>query len=236
VDPDLSRRLRRYGDVVDAAAQAAEIRRADATSSAIAAGLRAEAASPDRIVRAGRRPPRWYTLMATAAAALAIVGGVVIANALRSPSAPPVQQPVATPSAAAVVDSTEAAATTAAPAPTTASTTSSPTGAPPTSDHTASTTRPTEPGPCPDGYHDPGTRLPLRLCDSGERVREVQQRLTETSAAGLVVDGYFGPTTRQAVRVFQEQHGLEVDGLVGPDTMAALFSTEASTAIPGAST
>jgi hypothetical protein len=234
VDPDLSRRLRRYGGVVDAAAQAADARRADGTSSANASHRPEPDARP--VVQVGRRPPRWYTLLATAAAVLAVVGGFVIADAVRSPSTPTGEQPLATEGAAAVLDSTEPAVTTEAPRPTTAIATPT-TSAPPTTEGTAATTRPTEPGPCPDGYRDPGTRLPLRLCDRGERVRAVQQRLTETSAAGLLVDGYFGPTTRQAVRVFQEQHGLEVDGLVGPDTMAALFPTSAASSTasgPGA--
>jgi peptidoglycan hydrolase-like protein with peptidoglycan-binding domain len=50
-------------------------------------------------------------------------------------------------------------------------------------------------------------------------VRLIQQRV-----GAPLDDGFFGPATRQSVRVFQEQVvGLEVDGLVGPETWAAMF-------------
>jgi len=38
----------------------------------------------------------------------------------------------------------------------------------------------------------------------------------------LDVDGKYGPKTRQAVRNFQQQHGLTVDGLAGPQTMGKI--------------
>jgi peptidoglycan hydrolase-like protein with peptidoglycan-binding domain len=36
------------------------------------------------------------------------------------------------------------------------------------------------------------------------------------------LDGRFGPSSRRAVRDFQENNGLETDGLVGPKTWGAL--------------
>jgi len=39
-----------------------------------------------------------------------------------------------------------------------------------------------------------------------------------------VIDGYFGPSTADAVRNFQLFRGLEVDGLIGPRTWRALTS------------
>jgi Putative peptidoglycan binding domain len=89
-------------------------------------------------------------------------------------------------------------------------------GAPPPPTAPAPTT--TQPV-CPT--YEPNDRYPIRLCDEGFAVVQVQEALR---AAGhvLEVDGYFGPATEAEVRRFQEGHDLEVDGLVGPETWAAL--------------
>ena len=73
---------------------------------------------------------------------------------------------------------------------------------------------------CPT--YEPNDRYPIRLCDEGPAVTAVQQALV---AAGheLDVDGYFGESTEEEVRRFQDAHELEVDGLVGDDTWAALI-------------
>lgn len=69
--------------------------------------------------------------------------------------------------------------------------------------------------------------------DEGDVVREVQERLnawlTQFGLATLggfklVVDGKFGPKTKQTVEAFQEVQGLDVDGAVGPATSARLLS------------
>jgi len=55
---------------------------------------------------------------------------------------------------------------------------------------------------------------------------KVQQRLNELGAnPPLVVDGVFGPKTRNAVIAFQTSRGLVGDGIVGPKTLAALGIT-----------
>jgi hypothetical protein len=58
----------------------------------------------------------------------------------------------------------------------------------------------------------------------GDAVAALQQHLRalgyDLGPAG--VDGVFGYHTEQAVRQFQQQHGLRVDGVVGPRTSAAL--------------
>ena len=41
-------------------------------------------------------------------------------------------------------------------------------------------------------------------------------------ALGIGADGVYGPITRQAVRDFQRNRGLEVDGIAGPATLGAL--------------
>ena len=65
---------------------------------------------------------------------------------------------------------------------------------------------------------------PLRLNDSGERVRLVQEGLvTELLFAPSEVDGHFGPRTEMAVKAFQSLNGLKVDGVVGKITRQALL-------------
>lgn len=89
--------------------------------------------------------------------------------------------------------------------------------------------------------HMPVTRplLPRWTGNLGERlgetdrrspgyVRWVQQSLNTVNAAGLSVDGQFGPRTRAAVMSFQRRRGLVADGIVGPRTEAALISAGAT--------
>ena len=45
----------------------------------------------------------------------------------------------------------------------------------------------------------------------------------QIALGGLLADGIFGSATEQAVRRFQERHGLQVDGIAGPETMRALL-------------
>lgn len=61
-----------------------------------------------------------------------------------------------------------------------------------------------------------------RIGSSGAMVRQIQKAL---AGAGLkvIVDGYFGPITREAVQEFQRMKGLTVDGIVGPATLAKLI-------------
>ncbi len=50
---------------------------------------------------------------------------------------------------------------------------------------------------------------------------------------GVNADGYFGPATRDAVRQFQSNNGIEVDGLVGPDTWRLLVPEAAGVDVDG---
>lgn len=69
---------------------------------------------------------------------------------------------------------------------------------------------------------DPGRTPPIRLGDEGAPVSDLQRRLVRLGAAGLEVDGRFGPTTLEALRRFQREHGLAADGVVGPETWRRL--------------
>lgn len=63
----------------------------------------------------------------------------------------------------------------------------------------------------------------LRMGMKGAKVRELQGLLNRTGAA-LKTDGDYGPTTKDAVLVFQRKNGLTADGVAGPETMRALSS------------
>lgn len=65
------------------------------------------------------------------------------------------------------------------------------------------------------------TRLLKKGC-RGEDVRAVQ------NALHCLPDGIFGELTEEAVRGFQESHGLQVDGIVGAKTWNALFASATS--------
>jgi murein L,D-transpeptidase YcbB/YkuD len=223
MNPELEARLRRFGASVDAAADAAEARRA-------ADPLRpppvlADVSALEPVEAPPRRQPHSYRALAVAAAtaAVAIAVGVVA----RSPSPDGTTSPAGDSAATTgVAASADVAASAPAPVATTAPPSSSSTSTAPT----------TTPAPaivvCPS--YRPNDTLPLRLCDKGDAVRAVQQRLREVVVADLLVDGYLGPTTEQAVRTFQRLHGLDVDGLVGPATWSALFAGAAQPPVTGA--
>jgi len=71
---------------------------------------------------------------------------------------------------------------------------------------------------------------PATLCSttlqegsSGSCVTELQQRLNQLGA-NLVVDGQFGPATKNAVLAFQGRERIGFDGIVGPTTRSYLNS------------
>lgn len=65
------------------------------------------------------------------------------------------------------------------------------------------------------------TAMPLPA-EGAERVRAIQQALHAAGYDPGPVDGKLGRRTQQAIRQFQEAHGLSVDGKVGPKTWAKL--------------
>ena len=217
MNPELARRLREYGATVDAAANAEEARRgatASATGSTAVADL-------DDVVALDHRPHRFYRVLAVAAAAVALVaGGIAFATGRSSPSTGIADRPITStaPAAAEPIDhdTTEPGDVVALPTTTARPTTT----ATPEAATAPSQGRPTTSTVC--ASYTPTNAYHLDICDSGAAVRLVQERLRASVDSSLTVDGYFGPGTRDAVRSFQQQHGLTVDGQVGPATWELL--------------
>lgn len=61
----------------------------------------------------------------------------------------------------------------------------------------------------------------LKIGSKGDYVTIAQGRLV-VAGYDIVVDGVFGPKTKQAVMNFQRDHGLVADGIIGPKTWAKL--------------
>ncbi len=80
----------------------------------------------------------------------------------------------------------------------------------------------------------PRTIIVCRYGDDGDQVKGVQEEINYRNLSGLpstelVVDGQFGPKTRDAVEAFQkaiqyDHAGMVVDGIVGPYTWRAFVS------------
>jgi lysozyme family protein len=75
-----------------------------------------------------------------------------------------------------------------------------------------------------------GDRM-LSVGDKGADVKVLQELLSAAGVA-VAVDGELGPKTDEAIRVFQEQSGLEIDGVVGPRTLQALEQSSAQQVCP----
>ena len=80
----------------------------------------------------------------------------------------------------------------------------------------------------PSTGNSPSPGSGRRMISYGSRGKDVvdaQQLLNQHGAAPpLVVDGIFGPKTRQATIEFQKSRGLSPDGIIGPLTWGALES------------
>lgn len=63
----------------------------------------------------------------------------------------------------------------------------------------------------------------IRMGSKGAKVREVQALLVRAGFT-VKVDGDFGPSTKDAVILFQKKYKLEADGVVGPSTQKELLT------------
>ena len=62
----------------------------------------------------------------------------------------------------------------------------------------------------------------MKLGASGDKVKQIQQWLTDYGYYSGNIDGDFGANTDKAIRDFQTESGLIVDGVVGNDTTKAM--------------
>ncbi|HPF88440.1 MAG TPA: peptidoglycan-binding protein [Candidatus Limiplasma sp.] len=60
----------------------------------------------------------------------------------------------------------------------------------------------------------------------GNRVKQIQTRLTELHYFDGPISGNYLDKTIEAIKAFQENNGLQVDGITGTDTWSALFDLE----------
>lgn len=79
-------------------------------------------------------------------------------------------------------------------------------------------------------YSNLARSLVLRAGSSGEAVQTMQLKLKSLGYFGGTGTGHFGAVTLDAVRRFQQAHGLAVDGIAGPLTRKMLFSNSAKNA------
>jgi peptidoglycan hydrolase-like protein with peptidoglycan-binding domain len=80
----------------------------------------------------------------------------------------------------------------------------------------------------------PATDGMLRRGSRGGAVLALQRKLNTVLAAGLAVDGDFGPKTEAAVRALQRRFGIPVDGEYGPRSAAVLAAALAGRREPAA--
>ena len=83
---------------------------------------------------------------------------------------------------------------------------------------------------------DPSLPTPvpvLRSGAQGEAVWQLQERLQALGYLNGSVDGQFGPATKEAVQLFQRQHGLTADGIAGKKTLAAINADYSGSSVIG---
>lgn len=78
------------------------------------------------------------------------------------------------------------------------------------------------------------TSSAIKEGQSGDDVKQIQQRLIELGYLTGSADGKFGAGTEEAVKAFQRKAGLTADGIVGSGTLSALNASNAPKADAGA--
>ena len=84
-------------------------------------------------------------------------------------------------------------------------------------------------------YSDSAKYYTMYPGDSGDDIKEMQDRLAQLGYFEGTSTGYFGSITTNAVKCFQETNGLAIDGVVGKNTRKLLYSDEAKASAGGSS-
>ena len=82
--------------------------------------------------------------------------------------------------------------------------------------------------PTPPSVSDSSPYRTLRTGDTGDDVREMQDRLKALGYFTGTTNGIYASDTLLAVSLFQQASGLPMDGIAGSDTQRALFDSSAS--------
>jgi len=86
--------------------------------------------------------------------------------------------------------------------------------------------------PSPIPTQAPTASTVLEKGDRGDAVKAVQEKLIALGFLSGDADGIFGSDTRDAVKAFQRNHGIDDDGKAGPATLAALESVTVAPSNP----
>lgn len=84
-------------------------------------------------------------------------------------------------------------------------------------------------------YSDSAKYYTMYPGDSGDDIKEMQDRLAQLGYFEGTSTGYFGSITTNAVKCFQETNGLSTDGVVGKNTRRLLYSDDAKASAGGSS-
>lgn len=82
------------------------------------------------------------------------------------------------------------------------------------------------PSLAPPSLHARPTEALLRVGSVSPEVKALQTRLKELGFYQGDIDGQYGGGTKEAVRLFQKQHGLKDDGLAGATTLQKLYGND----------
>lgn len=83
------------------------------------------------------------------------------------------------------------------------------------------------PEPTQDDEWDSENATVLKLGDTSDDVKKMQEKLIELGYDVSKATGYFGTETEAAVKAFQKKNDLEDDGIAGKGTLSKLYSGDA---------
>jgi cell wall-associated NlpC family hydrolase len=83
-------------------------------------------------------------------------------------------------------------------------------------------------------YSSKALHYSIKQGDSGTDVASLQRRLKELKYFSGSANGYFGTSTKNALKAFQKRNSLKVDGKAGSDVLDLIYSSKAKKAATSA--